>query len=89
MKKNYQCGKMLRQDRDFSTIGAGKRQFEEQWRRGKSVTYMGLISGPNKADDTCGRTTVTGTMDRGFTVLRVIEHIASPNPILVFACATS
>jgi hypothetical protein len=33
-----------------------------------SVIYMGLISGPNKADDTCGRTTVTGTMDRGFTV---------------------
>jgi hypothetical protein len=32
------------------------------------VIYMGLISGPNKADDTCGRTTVTGTMDRGFTV---------------------
>jgi hypothetical protein len=34
-----------------------------------SVIYMGLILGPNKADDTCGRTTVTGTMDRGFTVL--------------------
>jgi hypothetical protein len=33
-----------------------------------SVIYMGLISGPNKADDTCGTTTVTGTMDRGFTV---------------------
>ena len=33
-----------------------------------SVIYMGLISGPNKADDTCGKTTVTGTMDRGFTV---------------------
>jgi hypothetical protein len=34
-----------------------------------SVIYMGLISGPNKADNTCGPTTVTGTMDRGFTVL--------------------
>jgi hypothetical protein len=33
-----------------------------------SIIYMGLISGPNKADDTCGPTTVTGTMDRGFTV---------------------
>jgi hypothetical protein len=31
-----------------------------------SVIYMGLISVPNKADDTCGETTVTGTMDRGF-----------------------
>jgi hypothetical protein len=28
------------------------------------VIYMGLISGPNKADDTCGKTTV----ERGFTV---------------------
>jgi hypothetical protein len=35
-----------------------------------SVIYIGLISGPNKADDTCGRTTVTGTMDRGFTVFQ-------------------
>jgi hypothetical protein len=33
-----------------------------------SVIYMWLISGPNKADDTSGKTTVTGTMDRGFTV---------------------
>jgi hypothetical protein len=33
------------------------------------VIYMGLISGPNEADDTCGKTTVTGTMDRSFTVL--------------------
>jgi hypothetical protein len=57
-KKNYQCGKMLRQDRDFSSIDAGNRQFDERWRREKnSVIYMGLISGPNKADDTCGKTT--------------------------------
>jgi hypothetical protein len=35
IKKNYQCGKMLRQDRDFSTIDAGKRQFEERRRREK------------------------------------------------------
>jgi hypothetical protein len=34
-----------------------------------SVIYMGLILGPNKADDTCGATTVMGTMDRGFTVI--------------------
>jgi hypothetical protein len=26
-----------------------------------SVIYMGLISGPSKADDTCGKTTVMGT----------------------------
>jgi hypothetical protein len=37
-----------------------------------SVIYMGLISGPNKADDTCGRTTVTGTMDIGFTVIHLL-----------------
>jgi hypothetical protein len=36
-----------------------------------SVIYMGLISGPNKADNTCGPTMVTGTMDRGFTVYAV------------------
>jgi hypothetical protein len=39
------------------------------------VIYMGLISGPNKADDTCGPTTVTGTMDRGFTVFIYAEDI--------------
>jgi hypothetical protein len=27
--KNYPCGKMLRQDRDFSMIDAIKRQFED------------------------------------------------------------
>jgi hypothetical protein len=44
-----------------------------------SVIYMGLISGPNKADDTCGPTTVTGTMDRGFTVLNplILEVICN------------
>jgi hypothetical protein len=40
-----------------------------------SVIYMGLISGPNKADDTCGQTAVTGTMDRGFTVY-IMESIS-------------
>jgi hypothetical protein len=40
-----------------------------------SVIYMGLISGPNKADDTCGRTTVTGTMDRGFTVYQIFVNL--------------
>jgi hypothetical protein len=39
-----------------------------------SVIYMGLISGPNKADDTCGRTTVTGTMERGFTVYQMLKY---------------
>jgi hypothetical protein len=39
-----------------------------------SVIYMGLISGPIKADDTCGKTTVTGTMDRGFTVYGGVLH---------------
>jgi hypothetical protein len=65
---------MLRQDRDFSTIDAGKRGTTEAGKN--SVIYTGLILGPNKADDACGKTTVTGTMERGFTVL--------PNHILVF-----
>jgi hypothetical protein len=36
---------MLRQDRDFSTIGAGKRQFEEQWRREKQCYLYGANFG--------------------------------------------
>jgi hypothetical protein len=40
-----------------------------------SVIYMGLISGPNKADDTCGPTTVTGTMHRGFTVYSLLYNV--------------
>jgi hypothetical protein len=44
-----------------------------------SVIHMGLISGPNKADDTCGPTTVTGTMDRGFTVFVVAEVVMKQN----------
>jgi hypothetical protein len=79
---------MLRQGRDFSTIDAVKR-----WKRGtmeagkNSVIYMGLISEPNKADDTCGKTMVTGTMDRGFTVYskgtaRKSKYIASMNSFI-------
>jgi hypothetical protein len=45
-----------------------------------SVIYMGLISGPNKADDTFGRTTVTGTMDRGFTVYIYNTYISTSKP---------
>jgi hypothetical protein len=33
-----------------------------------SVIYMGLVPGPNKADDICGKTLVPGTMQRGSTV---------------------
>jgi hypothetical protein len=36
-----------------------------------SVVYMGIIPGPNKADDICGKTKVTGTMQQGSTVLLV------------------
>jgi hypothetical protein len=56
---------MLRQDRDFSTLDAGKRQRNDGGGK-NSVIYMGIISGPNKSDDTCGKT--TGTMERVFTV---------------------
>jgi hypothetical protein len=37
-----------------------------------SVIYMGLVPGPNKADNICGKTKVTGTMLRGFTVFRYL-----------------
>jgi hypothetical protein len=33
-----------------------------------SVIYTGLVPGPNKADIICGKTKVTGTMQRGSTV---------------------
>ena len=67
--KNYPCGKMLRQDRDFSMIDAIKQQFEKQWSRGKNnVIYMGLVPGPNKPDNICGKTKVTGTMQRDSTL---------------------
>jgi hypothetical protein len=39
-KKNYPCGKMLLQDRDFSTMDAIKRQFEERWRKKKIVLLI-------------------------------------------------
>jgi hypothetical protein len=34
-----------------------------------SVIYVGLVPGPNKADNICGKTKVTGTMQRGSTVV--------------------
>jgi ribonuclease HI len=56
-----------------------------------SVIYMGLILGPNKADDTRGPTTVTGTMDRGFTVYAILQcayenirRAYTHNQILIF-----
>jgi hypothetical protein len=33
-----------------------------------SVIYMGLVPGPNKADNTCRKTKVTGMMQRGSTI---------------------
>ena len=47
---------MLRHDRDFSTLDAGMTE------------AYGANFGTNKAEDTCGKTTVKGTMNRGFTV---------------------
>jgi hypothetical protein len=37
-----------------------------------SVIYMGLFQGPNKAVNICGKTKVTGTMQRGSTVLNYL-----------------
>jgi hypothetical protein len=34
-----------------------------------NVIYMELYSGPKMANGTCGKTIVTGTIDRGSTVL--------------------
>jgi hypothetical protein len=54
-----------------------------------SVIYMGLISGPNKADDTCGRTTVTGTMDRGFTAYSYTRSSKDSGKVTVVLCVNS
>jgi hypothetical protein len=35
------------------------------------VVYMGLVPGPNKADNICGKTKVMGMMQRGSTVYTV------------------
>jgi hypothetical protein len=35
-----------------------------------SVIYTGLVPGPNKADNICGKTKVTGAMQQGSTVPR-------------------
>jgi hypothetical protein len=37
-----------------------------------SVIYMGLVPGPNKADNICGKMKVTGTMQGGSTVFAFI-----------------
>jgi hypothetical protein len=39
-----------------------------------SVIYMGLILGPNKADDLCGKMTVTGTMHRRSIVFMKLNN---------------
>jgi hypothetical protein len=38
------------------------------------VMYMGLIPGPKKTDEICGKTMVTGTMHRGSTVDHVLVN---------------
>ena len=50
---------MLCWDSDLRTMNAGIN----------NVIYMELYSGPKMANGTCGKTIVTGTIDRGSTVL--------------------
>jgi hypothetical protein len=39
-----------------------------------SVIYMWLVPGPNKADNMCGKTKVTGAMQRGSTLQYLPEN---------------
>jgi hypothetical protein len=39
-----------------------------------SVIYMGLVPGPNKADNICGKMKVMVTMQRGSTVF-ILPHV--------------
>jgi hypothetical protein len=48
----------------------GKQYFEEQCTlHNYTLLKMGIVAGPEKMKNTCGKTMHTGTMDRGFTVL--------------------
>jgi hypothetical protein len=42
-----------------------------------NIIYMELYSGPKMANGTCGKTIVTGTIDRGSTVLRSKTNICA------------
>jgi hypothetical protein len=53
-----------------------------------SVIYMGLVPGPNKADNVCGKMKVTGMMQQGSTVLtsfvisfyiKIVESVIQAN----------
>jgi hypothetical protein len=48
-----------------------------------SVIYMGIVSGPNKAHNICGKTKVTGTMQRGSTVFHFILLLKFHDPGLL------
>jgi hypothetical protein len=45
---------------------------------------MSDLQGPEKMDDTCGKTGHRGTVDRGFTVFSVIVYVIifSKNPVI-------
>jgi hypothetical protein len=47
----------------------------------ESVIYMGLIPGPNKTDEICGKTMVTGTMHRGSTAFPSISVLEPADQI--------
>jgi hypothetical protein len=47
-----------------------------------NVIYMELYSGPKMANGTCGKTIVTGTIDRGSTVLQMKHKELETSPIL-------
>jgi hypothetical protein len=40
-----------------------------------SVICMRLLPGPNKTDEMCGKTMLTGTMHRGSTVLAAFSFV--------------
>jgi hypothetical protein len=47
-----------------------------------SVIYIGLMPGPNKTDEICGKMIVTGTMQQGSTVIAVhcgnnVRHLSN------------
>jgi hypothetical protein len=51
-----------------------------------NVIYMELYSGPKMANGTCGKTIVTGTIDRGSTVYRKRERYITFSKSLNHCC---
>jgi hypothetical protein len=49
-----------------------------------NIIYMELYSGPKMANGTCGKTIVTGTIDRGSTVYQLVSPYHSEQLTILY-----